>query len=182
MINYEEIILKEARFYVVEISSIRSTNDNDVRTWRGKKYIQLPKNISSETIFTCFLGLANYSVKKCKPLYVFTYKRYMWAIERMQYYGLDTTGLIEKTKLSVLYDLTSYNNKRGDIDKLDPIVKNLLSDIEPDFTSWRGNLVYNNGYILTKYPYKPIANAIEKRKASKRARIAKMINKEKDNE
>jgi hypothetical protein len=182
MIDYEEIVFKEARFYGVEISSKRTRKNNDVRYWKNVKRLQIPNVISTESIFYCFLGIGRYSVQKTKPVYLSTYKLYMWALDRMKYYGIDTSGLIDYTKNRVIYDVASYNNKKGDMDKLHPTIKEFLSNLEPDFTTWKGKYVSITNGRIRKTPHPPIADAVEKRKVAKRARIAKIFNKEKDNE
>jgi hypothetical protein len=179
---YKQYALAEATFHKVVIN-FDPTHQGTYRYWKSHKMIKVSANVDIHTFIEVLFGMARYVIKKQKKLYITTYKQMMWIVDRMNKYNVPITPEVEfRMKKRVFYDLTTYNNKRGDMYKLDPNVRTYLSDVEPNFNTWVGKYVsfsiVNNTIQSIKTPRTSIQKASEsqRRIIEKRIRISKIFN------
>jgi hypothetical protein len=181
---YENAIQQEARFCKIKIMEIRYSQKR-YTYYNSTNAIKIP-NLKSDVdfMFSLFvLGmLAVPKIPKIKPQYAHIHKVMKWVMERMQYHKVEITdGVLKQIKERVMYAVMKSHNRKGDVAKIPSEIREFLFDLEPDFTTWRGNNVYfTTGMKIVKSPDERLQEAEKQRKATKRKRITDSFLKEKD--
>jgi hypothetical protein len=178
---YEEAIQREARFYNVQVQQVNFK----------KRYAYIPScNIiripvidNEESFFSSLYIMSKFSVRVCKPAYIFEYKSVLWVLERMRHYNAPITQDIQDLAMRfVIYALMKSHNRKGDVSKIPIEIREFVKSVEPDFNSWKGKQVYFSGStnMITKVHDERIAQADDARKATKRKRITNIFLNNKD--